>query len=83
MKATLTRFRSSLLAVALAAAFLVLSSSSAFAQTASTPDFSASVTSANTLATNMVTTYGPGLVGISLVFLGFMWIWRKIKSAVR
>jgi hypothetical protein len=62
---------------------VLVSAGSASAQTGTIPDLSGSITAATTASTALVTQYGPGLIGITLVFLAFMWVWRKIRSAVR
>jgi hypothetical protein len=46
-------------------------------------DFSGIVGSSATVASNLAGTYGPGLVAVVITFAGFIWLWRKIKTAVR
>jgi hypothetical protein len=46
-------------------------------------DFSGVVGATFAAASSMVQSYGPGLIFIVIVFGTFMWLWRKIRAAVR
>ena len=70
---------------ALAALAIIVSAAPSMAQTASAtiPDFSGSVTAAKDAGSTLVTTYGPGLIVIAIVFRAFNWIKGKVVGGWR